>query len=330
MSLSSVCGNIFFAVSWFGSTMWAAEAFAQTTAPPYPVKVVRVIVPFPPGAGVDIVTRIVVPRIGESVGQSFVVDNRGGAGGIVGTEIAAKAPADGYNLYVGGTALVVTPMLGKVPYSARDFAPVARLAQVPFILVVHPTMPVKSLRDLIGLARAKPGAINYASTGNGTTPHLTTELFRQVAKIDITHVPYKGSAPALTDLLGGHVDMFFCNMLSATPHVSSGRLRALAVSSLQRSPVAPQVPTVAESGFPNFETVTWFGILAPAGVPDYVVSKLRSEVAKALRRTDVQAELAGQGASATIDKGPDEMANYIKAETEKWGKLIKALGLQAH
>jgi tripartite-type tricarboxylate transporter receptor subunit TctC len=329
MALSCSVVRIFSLAACACATFLTAAAFAQTATPPYPVKVVRVIVPFPPGAGVDIVTRIVIPRVAESLGQSFVVDNRGGAGGIVGTEIAAKAPADGYNLYVGGTALVVTPLMGKVPYAARDFAPISRMAQVPFILVVHPTMPVKSLRDLIVLARAKPGAINYASTGNGTTPHLTTELFRQVAKIDITHVPYKGSAPALTDLLGGHVDMFFCNMLSATAHVTSGRLRALAVSSVQRSPVAPQVPTVAESGFPNFETVTWFGVMAPAGVPEHVVTKLHAEVVKALRRADVQAELAGQGASAMIDKGPDEMASYIKAETEKWGKVLGSLGLKA-
>ena len=189
---------------------------------------------------------------------------------------------------MGGTALIVTPLTSKVPYSVRDFAPISRIASVPFILVVHPTMPVKSLGDLIALARAKPGIINYASTGNWTSPHLTAELFRREAKIDITHVPYKGSAPAITDLLGGHVDMFFCNMLSATPHVSSGKLRALAVTSLQRSPVAPQVPTVAESGFPNFETVTWFGIMAPAGVPEHVVAKLRAETVKALRRADVQ------------------------------------------
>ncbi|MDB5924728.1 MAG: transporter substrate-binding protein [Betaproteobacteria bacterium] len=322
-------GKIFSLAACACAALLPVAVLAQTATPPYPVRVVRVIVPFPPGAGVDIVTRIVVPRMAESLGQSFVVDNRGGAGGIVGTELAARSPADGYNLYVGGTALIVTPLMGKVPYSARDLAPISRIASVPFILVVHPTMPVKSLRDLIALARAKPGAINYASTGNGTTPHLTTELFRQVAKIDITHVPYKGSAPALTDLLGGHVDMFFCNMLSATPHVSSGKLRALAVSSLQRSPVVPQVPTVAESGFPNFETVTWFGLMAPTGVPEYVVAKLRSEVVKALRRADVQSELAGQGASPTIDRGPDDMANYMKAETEKWGKVISALGLRA-
>ena len=330
MARSSSSGKILFVVAGFCATLWSALAPAQTAAPAYPVKPVRVVVPFPPGAGVDIVTRIVVPRMAESLGQSFVVDNRGGAGGIVGTEVAARAPADGYNLYVGGTALIVTPLLGKVPYSARDFTPISRIASVPFILVVHPSMPVKTLRDLITLARAKPGAINYASTGNGTTPHLTTELFRQAAKIDITHVPYKGSAPALTDVLGGHVDMFFCNMLSATPHVTSGRLRALAVSSLKRSPVTPQIPTVAESGFPNFETVTWFGLMGPTGLPENVVTKLHAEVVKALRRTDVQAELAGQGAAPMIDAKPADMTNYMKAEGQKWEKVINALGLKGH
>jgi tripartite-type tricarboxylate transporter receptor subunit TctC len=328
MALSRFSSTLLFPIACAFATVWSAATFAQTAAPPYPVKPVRVIVPFPPGAGVDIVTRIVAPRIAESLGQSLVVDNRAGAGGIVGTEIAARAPADGYNLYVGGTALIVTPLLGKVSYSVRDFVPISRIASVPFILVVHPSMPVKSLRDLITLARSKPGTINYASTGNGTTPHLTTVLFQQQAKIEIMHVPYKGSAPALTDLLGGHVDMFFCNMLSATPLVASGKLRALAVSSAKRSPVAPQVPTVAESGFPNFETGTWFGLMAPAGVPDYVVTRLHAEVVKALRRSDVQADLAGQGASALIDAGPADMANYIKTETQKWGRVINALGLK--
>ncbi|MEO7507591.1 MAG: tripartite tricarboxylate transporter substrate binding protein [Pyrinomonadaceae bacterium] len=318
----------FVSVACLCAMVLPVAALAQSVALSYPVKAVRVIVPFPPGSGVDIVTRIVMPRLGESMGQSFVVDNRGGAGGIIGTELAAKAPPDGYNLYVGGTALTVTPLVSKVPYSFRDFAPISRIASVPFILVVHPGMPVKSLADLLALARAKPGAINYASTGNWTSPHLSTELFKREAKIDITHVPYKGSAPALTDLLGGHVDMFFCNMLSAIPHVSGGRLRALAVTSLQRSPAAPQVPTVAESGFPNFETVTWFGIMAPAGVPKEVVTKLHTEIVKALRRADVQEQLASQGASAVIDKGPDEFADYHKAQTEKLGKMIKILGVK--
>ena len=285
--------------------------------------------PFPPGSGVDLITRIVVPRASELLGQSFVVDNRGGAGGILGTEVAVKAPADGYNLYVGGSALIVTPLTTKVSYSYRDFAPISRLASVPFIVVVHPSMPVKSLKDLIALARAKPGAINYASTGNWTSPHLSTELFKREARIDITHVPYKGSNPALIDLLGGHVDMFFCNMLSATPYVVSGKLRALAVTSLQRSPATPQVPTVAESGFPNFETVTWFGMFAPVGVPDHVGAKLHPEITKALRRPDVQKELATQGATAMIDGGPDELAAYLRSQTEKHAKLIRILGVKA-
>jgi tripartite-type tricarboxylate transporter receptor subunit TctC len=304
----------------------ALTGSASAAAPVYPAKVVRVIVPFPPGAGNDIVTRIVMPKLSESTGQSFVVDNRGGAGGIIGTELAARAAADGYTLYVGGSALILTPLTSKVPYKARDFVPIARLASVPFILVVHPAMPAKSLAELVVLAKAKPGVINYASTGHWTTPHLTTELFRSVAKIDITHVPYNGSSLALTNLLGGHIDMFFCNMLSATPHISSGRLRALAVSSLQRSPVTPQVPTVAESGYSGFETVTWFGLMAPVGVPAEVTKVLHAETAKALRRADVQEQLAAQGATVTLERGPDEFAAYIRSETDKWSRLLKTLG----
>jgi tripartite-type tricarboxylate transporter receptor subunit TctC len=329
MQISYSCAHALLLVAYICATALPAAGLAQTAAAPYPIKPVRVIVPFPPGSGVDLVTRIVVPRLAESLGQSFVVDNRGGAGGIVGTEVAVRAPPDGYNLYVGGSSLTVAPLTTKVPYSYRDFAPIARLASVPFILVVHPTMPVKSLKDLIALARAKPGMINYASTGNWTSPHLSTELFRREAKIDITHVPYKGSNPALIDLLGGHVDMFFCNMLSATPYVGNGKLRALAVTSLKRSPVAPEVPTVAESGFPNFETVTWFGMMAPAAVPEHVVAKLHPEIAKVLRRADVQKELASQGASATIDNGPDEFAAYLRSQTEKLTKVVKILGVKA-
>ena len=301
----------------------ATACWAQA---PYPVKPVRVIVPFPPGAGVDIVTRIVTPKFSEALGQSFVVDNRAGAGGIIGTEIAARAPADGYNLHMGGSSMITAPLTSKVTFSARDFAPIARIASVPFILVVHPSMPVKTLADLVALARAKPGAINFASTGNWTSPHLTTELFMRAAKISMVHVPYTGSAPALTDLLGGHLSIFFCNMLSATPHVSSNRLRALAVSSAQRSPVTPQVPTVAESGYPNFETVTWFGLMTPAGTPEDIVVRLRAEAAKIVRRTDVAEQLASQGGTAIIDKNADEFANYIKVETEKWGRIYQALG----
>lgn len=317
-SLHILCSGVAAAALFTTTSSWAQA--------PYPVKPVRIIVPFPPGAGVDIVTRIVAPKYSEALGQSFVVDNRAGAGGIIGSEIAARAPADGYNLHMAGSSLVTAPFTSKVNFSVRDFAPISRIASVPFILVVHPSMPVKTLADLVALARAKPGAINYASTGNWTSPHLTTELFMRAAKISMVHVPYKGSAPALTDLLGGHVSIFFCNMLSATPHVSSNRLRALAVSSAQRSPVTPQVPTVAESGYPGFETVTWFGLMTPAGTPEDIVARLRAESAKIVRRADVAEQLASQGGTAFIDKNAEEFAAYIKLETEKWGKIYKALG----
>jgi tripartite-type tricarboxylate transporter receptor subunit TctC len=283
----------------------------------------------PAGGSPDVAARLLTPGLSRLLGQQLIVDNRGGAGGIIGTELAARAAPDGYNLYIGGSALMVTPLTGQVPYAVQDFAPISRMASVPFILVVHPGVPVASLGELVALAHAKPGAVNYASTGNWTSPHLTTELFRQAARINISHVPYKGSAQAITDLLGGHIDMFFCNMLSATPHVQSGKLRALAVSSLHRSPVAPQIPTVAESGYPNFETVTWFGIMAPAGVPNDIVATLRAQTGKVMRRADIQEQLAAQGASATLDNGPEEFADYIKSETEKWGNLLKTLGAKA-
>ena len=307
----------------------AELALAQVSDSGYPARPVRVIVPFPPGSGVDLTTRIVVPKLSESTGQQFIVDNRGGAGGVVGTEIAAKAPADGYNLFVGGgSSLTVTPMMNKVSYNiARDFVPIAIVASVPFVLVVHPSLPARTLADLVAMARAKPGSINYASTGNWTTPHMTTELFRLESKIDIVHVPYKGSAPALTDLLGGQIEMFFCNMLSAIPHISSGKLRPLAVTSAKRSPATPQVPTVAESGYPDFESGTWFGVMAPAGVARPIVAKLHAELVKAVRRTDTREQLASQGATA-IGSTPEEFTAYLRSETTKWSRVLRAAGVK--
>ena len=310
------------------AALWSHVASANN-APDYPTKGVRVIVPFPPGSGIDLVTRIVVPRVAESIGHAFIIDNRGGAGGIVGTESAARASPDGYTLYVGGTSLVVKPLTEKVSFSARDFAPISRFASVPFLLVVNPaSTPARSVQDLVGLARSKPGQLNYASTGNWTTPHLTSELFRQQAKLNVVHVPYKGSGPALADLMGGHVDMFFCNMLSATPHVLGGRLAALAVTSLQRSPVVPNVPTMSESGLPNFETATWFGIMGPTGVSERVISRIFAESQKALRRPEVQKELLSQGGTPALDKSPSDMSDYIRSETDKWGKLLKTLNVR--
>ena len=307
-----------------------ALASGIANAQRYPAKPVRMIVPFPPGAGVDIVTRVVTPKLGEALGQQFVVDNRSGAGGIIGAEVAAKAPPDGYHLFMGTAGvLTVSPVLSKVTYNvARDFAPISLIASVPSMLVVHPTMPAKSLAELIRLARTRPGFITYASTGNGTLPHLAAEFFRLQAKIDVVHIPYKGSAPAMTDLLGGNVDMFFGNMLSVMPQVQNGRLRPLAVTSLQRSKVALDIPTVAESGFPGFEAGTWFGLLAPATVPKDIVVTLHAAVVKALGQADVRERLASQGATA-IGSTADQFAGYIRSETEKWSRVLKASGIKA-
>ncbi len=297
----------------------------------YPSKAVRLIVPFPPGAGVDIVTRAVSGKLGEALGQQLIVDNRAGAGGIVGTEVAAKAPADGYTLFMAtaGILTVIPHMNSKAPYSVeRDFVPVSLVASVPSLLVVHPSLPVKSVKELVALARSKPGAINYASTGNGTLPHLAAEFFKAQAKVDMVHVPYKGSAPATTDLLGGQVEVFFGNMLSVIGPVRDKRLRALAVTSLKRQTVAPEVPTMAESGFPGFEAGTWFGLLVPAGTPREIIARLHADVAKVTRLPEVQKQLEGQGAT-TIGNTPEQFAAYIKSESAKWAKVLKASGVKA-
>ena len=296
----------------------------------WPTRSIRLVVPFPPGSGVDIVSRHVAPRLSEALGQPVVVDNRGGAGGVVGAEVAAKSPADGYTLLMGTAGiLTVVPALAKVNYNVqRDFAPVSVVASVPSVLVVHPSLPVKTVRDLVALARSRPGTINYATTGNGTLPHLAAEFLRLRASIDIVHVPYKGSAPAITDLLGGQVEMFFANMLSAMPHVTSGRLRAVAVSSVKRSPVLPAVPTMIEAGYPDFEASTWFGLLAPSGVPPEIVQRLHAEVVKLLAGKELQQRLGSEGAVA-VGNTPSEFAAYIRSETEKWTRVVKAAQIRA-
>jgi tripartite-type tricarboxylate transporter receptor subunit TctC len=314
-------------VACFAFVLAAGLAVAQ----PYPSKAVRIIVPFPPGAGVDIVTRAVSGRFSEALGQQLIIDNRAGAGGILGAELATKAAPDGYTLLMGtaGMLTVIPHLNSKAPYSVeRDFSPVSQVASVPSLLVVHPSLPVKSVKDLITLAKAKPGAINYASTGNGTLPHLAAEFFKLQARVDMVHVPYKGSAPATTDLLGGNVEVFFGNMLSVIEQVRSGRLRALAVTSLRRQAVAQDIPTMVESGFPGFEAGTWFGLLVPAGTQRDIINRLQSDVAKAVRQPDVQKQLAGQGAT-TIGSTPEEFAAYIKSESAKWAKVLAASGVKA-
>jgi tripartite-type tricarboxylate transporter receptor subunit TctC len=305
---------------------FASIAGAQS----YPSKPVRVIVPFPPGAGADITARIFTPKLAEALGQQFIVDNRAGAAGQIGAEIAAHTPPDGYTLLFTPASIVISRTLyPKLTYDIeKDFDPIAMVASAPFVLVVHPSLPVHSVKELIALAKAKPGALFYASTGNGGTPHLATEIFRAQAKIDVVHVPYKGTPPAVTDLLGGQVQFMFANTLSVLPHVQSGRLRALAIGSAKRSAAAPQIPTVAESGMPGFEAITWFGMLAPAGTPKEIIVRLNDEVRKIGQMANIRALLISQGADP-LSTTPEEFRAYLKVEVVKWAKAVAATGVKA-
>jgi len=303
-------------------TACVGTAFAQS----YPAKTVRVIVPFPPGAGVDITTRLVIPKLADAFGQQFIADNRPGAAGNIGAEIAARAPNDGYTLLAGGAPQAISQTLyPKLGYNLlKDFDPIAFMASVPFMLVVHPSLPVKTVKDLVALARAKRGELTYASTGSGSTPHLTAEILKSAAGIEIVHVPYKGTPPAVTDLVAGNVTFMFANSLSVLPQVQSGRLRALAVTSAKRSPVTPNLPTVAET-YPGFESGTWFALFAPAGTPRDVIGRLNAAVSKAVQMPDVREKFMAQGAE-TMSGTPEQVAAYVRAEVAKWAKVVKASG----
>jgi tripartite-type tricarboxylate transporter receptor subunit TctC len=287
---------------------------------------VRVIVPFPPGAGVDITTRLVIPKLSEALGQQFIADNRPGAAGNIGAEIAAHAPNDGYTLLAGGAPQAISQTLyPKLGYNlVEDFDPVAFMASVPFMLVVHPSLPARTVKDLVALAKAKRGELTYASTGSGSTPHLTAEILKSVSGIDIVHIPYKGTPAAVTDLLAGNVTMMFANSLSVLPHVQSGRLRAIAVTSAKRSAVAPNLPTVAET-YPGFESGTWFALFAPAGTPREIIARLNAVVSKAVQMPDIRQRFMAQGAE-TMSGTPEQVAAYVRAEVAKWDKVVKASG----
>ena len=302
-------------------TACVGMAHAQT----WPTKPIRMIIPFPPGGTTDIVGRVAAQKLGEALGQQVVPDNRPGAAGNIGTELVAKAPPDGYTLLAApGSTLTIHPSLyAKLGFdSLRDFAPVTILAAVPNALVVHPSLPVRNVKELIALAKAKPDQLNYASTGAGQSTHLSMELFKTMARVKIVHVPYKGSAPAVTDLLGGHVSLMFDNMPSALPHVKAGKIRALAVSTLKRSPVVPDIPTVAESGLPGFEVSVWFSVLAPAKTPQPIVDRLNQILVKALHTADVRERLSTQGAEA-IGNTPAQFTDQMKRDIAKWAKVVK-------
>lgn len=314
------------------ATLLAAMALAVAGAPaaaaqPYPARPIRFIVPFPPGGGNDIVGRIVALKLSEGLGQSVVVDNRGGAGGTIGTDLTAKAPADGYTMLINNISLAVNATLfPKLPYDTlKDLAPVTLVGRQPNLLVVHPTVPAKSVRELLDLARAKPGQISYGSGGVGTASHLATELLKLMTKTEMVHIPYKGLGPALTDLIGGRLQLIISTMASALPQVKSGKLRPLAVTTAHRSSFFPEVPTMSEGGVKGYEFSTWYGLLVPAGTPSAIVNRLNGEVAGILRSAYIKEQFAVQGLEPTPSTA-QEFGAYLRAEVAKWGPVIKASG----
>ena len=309
----------------------AAVLLAQASVafPQYPEHPVRVIVTFPAGGGTDIVARMIFQKVAERTGGSFVIDNRGGAGGTIGTELAAKAPSDGCTIVVVSGSHTINPSLyKKLNYNAaRDFAPVTMLVTGPGVLVVHPSLPARNVKELVSIAKNRPGQLLYASPGNGTPPHLAAELFKAMAGVDIVHVPYKGNAQAMTDLMAGQESLSFPTGPSAMPHVRAKRLRALGVTGAKRAVGLPDIPTIAESGLPGYHASAWYGVLAPAGTPAAIVAKLQSEIHVALRASDIVDKLSAQGLEPAPDTA-EEFARFIVAELAKWNKVIAAAGIK--
>lgn len=293
----------------------------------YPARPVRMIVPYAPGGGADTLGRYIGQALGESFGQSFVIDNRGGGGTILGSDLAAKAPADGYTIImVASTHAVVSSLYKSLPFDPiRDFAPIVRVASAPNILVVHPALAVTSVKELVALAKSRPGELVYASSGNGGGSHLAMELFRSMTHIDLLHVPYKGTGPAMIDLLSGQAKLMFGGMIGTVTHVRSGRLRVIAISSVLRATSMPEVPTVAESGYPDYEATTWYGLLGPAALPRAMVTLLNDRVVHLLKDAKLQARIVAQGAEISAGT-PDSFAKYIQSEQVKWARVVKASG----
>ena len=301
-------------------------AFAED----YPSKPIRIIVPYPPGGFNDTLARTLGQKLTEKWGQSVIVDNRPGGGTTIGANLAAKSAPDGYTLLIVSFAFAVNPALyPSLPYdTTKDFAPIVLAASTPNLLVVNPDLPVKSVKELIGLAKSKPGKLNYASAGNGSSNHLSMELLKSLTGIDAVHIPYKGSAPAVTDLIGGQVDLMFDNVPNVLQQVKAGKLRAIAVSGRERSPFVKDLPTVAESGVPGFDVSVWFGIVAPAGTPQPVVAKLNAEINRILKLPDIKQTFNSQGVEPAGGT-PGEFSAFIAAQTTKWAKVVKDSGAKA-
>jgi len=315
-----------FVAATLAASLAAAQSSTPATVPAYPVKAVRMVIGFPPGGGTDIVGRIVAQKLSEALGQAVIADNRGGAAGQIAAEMVAKAPPDGHTLMMAHIAAIsiLPSIVTKLPYDPlRDFAPVSLVAIGPNLLVLHPSVPAKNVKELIALARARPGQLHYASPGAGSVQHLAAELFKLQAKVDILHVPYKGSGQSIVDLIAGNVQMDFDSVPPVINHVRNGRLRALAVTSAQRFSLLPDIPTVTEGGVPGFDMSTWWGLVAPAAVRREILAHLYAEVAKLLTQPDVKQRLATVGAEA-VGNSPEAFATFIRAERDKYARIAKA------
>ena len=309
--------------SW--AFVWATGAHGDN----YPTRPIHLISPYAPGGSNDIVTRILAQQLGEALRQPVIVENRPGGGMIIGTEIVARAPADGYTLILVSSGHAINPGLhSRLPYDTlKDFAAVSLIGSMPNVVVVYPGSPVNSISDLVTLARANPGGINYASAGNASTPHLAAELLKSVTGAPMTHIPYKGTGPALTDLVGGQVSLTICGIAPALPYIKAGKLRAIAVTGKRRAPLAPGLPTVAESGYPGYNVVTWYGVLAPAGTPTEIVRKLSATIASLVQAPDMRGRFGSLGMDP-VGSTPEEFDGFIRAEISTWAKVIKTSGVK--
>jgi tripartite-type tricarboxylate transporter receptor subunit TctC len=318
---------LLFAIGMF---LVCTGAPAQPAAEVYPAKPIRFILPFPPGGGTDILGRVIAERLTVNLGQPVVIENRGGAGGNVGAEAAAKSAPDGYTIVLAAPSLAISPSLySKLNYDpVKDLAPISLVGTVPNVLITYPSLPAQNLAEFIALAKTKPGAMNFGSGGSGTSNHLAGELFNIVAGVKLVHVPYKGVNLAMNDVLGGQIQLVVIGIPAAQPHIRAGRLRALAVIAPQRSPALPEVPTVAEAGLPNFEVTTWYGVLAPAGTPRPVIARLNAELVRVMHAPDLKERFAATGTEPRTST-PEEFADYIQQEIAKWGRVVREAGLRA-
>lgn len=327
MNRQAFMARIFVVSAAVAAACLGGAANAMAASGDYPTRPIRFVVPFPPCGGADTLARVLGQKLGEAWGEQVVIDNRPGAGGNISAEIAAKAAPDGYTIFQGNVAHAISASLyARLNYDlVRDFSPVTQLASTPFVLLVNPSLPANSVRELVALAKAKPGQLNYGSSGSGGASHLAMELFKSMAGVDVRHIPYKGAGPAATDLISGQIQLMFFVQAAARPHISSGRLRGLAVASAKRSSALPELPTVAESGVPGYEAGSWYGVLVPTGTPGRVITRLHAAITRVLSLPDVKERLSNQGFEV-VGNTPAQFGAYIRAEIPKWARVVKASG----